>query len=217
MRIVVPSAVRRGEDVRFVCQYELEPDETLYSMKWYKGKREFFRYTPKENPPIRQFPVSGISVEVRVRRLSFKNLHRNFIRFHIFDCSGVCKSTVNFNLVQISNRVASSDLMLRGNEREDLVELGNGVTCALYIVISCENPRELSKDFADKFSSKLRELHYGNFPCEIFSHFKAKCRVYMQKCYIRENVISYCKSHLMTSFIAFLACCYVNNNKFNDT
>lgn len=33
-------------------------------MKWYKGKREFFRFTPKENPSLQIFPVPGIYVEV---------------------------------------------------------------------------------------------------------------------------------------------------------
>lgn len=70
VKIIVPTAVRRGENVNLICQYELEPDETLYSMKWYKGKREFFRYTPKENPPWQQFPVPGISVDVSVRKFN---------------------------------------------------------------------------------------------------------------------------------------------------
>ncbi|XP_055642208.1 uncharacterized protein LOC129779003 isoform X2 [Toxorhynchites rutilus septentrionalis] len=35
----------------------------LYSVKWYKGKREFFRYTPKGNPELMVFPLPGITVE----------------------------------------------------------------------------------------------------------------------------------------------------------
>jgi hypothetical protein len=61
--VLVPAAVRRGENVNLICQYDLEGD-TLYSMKWYKGKREFFRFTPKENPSLQIFPVPGIYVEV---------------------------------------------------------------------------------------------------------------------------------------------------------
>lgn len=63
VRVLVPSAVRRGENVDLQCQYDLEGD-TLYSVKWYKGKREFFRFTPKENPSLKVFPVTGINVEV---------------------------------------------------------------------------------------------------------------------------------------------------------
>jgi hypothetical protein len=47
------------------CNYDLEGD-TLYSIKWYKGRHEFYRYTPKENPAMKTFPVFGINVEVRL-------------------------------------------------------------------------------------------------------------------------------------------------------
>lgn len=63
VKVLVPAAVKRGENVNLICQYDLEGD-TLYSMKWYKGKREFFRFTPKENPSLQIFPVPGIYVEV---------------------------------------------------------------------------------------------------------------------------------------------------------
>lgn len=69
VRIIVPSAVKKGENVNLICQYELESDEALYQMKWYKGKREFFRYTPKQNPPWQLFPVPGIQVEVRIKNI----------------------------------------------------------------------------------------------------------------------------------------------------
>lgn len=63
VQVLVPAAVKRGENVNLICQYDLEGD-TLYSMKWYKGKREFFRFTPKENPSLQLFPLPGIYVEV---------------------------------------------------------------------------------------------------------------------------------------------------------
>uniref|UniRef100_A0A182F1W7 Uncharacterized protein n=2 Tax=Anopheles albimanus TaxID=7167 RepID=A0A182F1W7_ANOAL len=43
----------------------MEGDE-LYSVKWYKGKREFFRYTPKEIPALKAFHVAGVTVELSV-------------------------------------------------------------------------------------------------------------------------------------------------------
>ena len=61
--MIVPTAVRRGENVNLMCLYDLEGD-TLYSLKWYKGKREFFRFTPKKEPSLQTFPVPGIYVEV---------------------------------------------------------------------------------------------------------------------------------------------------------
>ncbi|KAL7040810.1 hypothetical protein ACKWTF_000529 [Chironomus riparius] len=62
VRVIVPTAVRRGENVNLMCLYDLEGD-TLYSLKWYKGKREFYRFTPKKEPSLQTFPVPGIYVE----------------------------------------------------------------------------------------------------------------------------------------------------------
>lgn len=42
VEVFVPSAVRRGETARLHCMYDLEGD-TLYAVKWYKGRREFYR------------------------------------------------------------------------------------------------------------------------------------------------------------------------------
>ncbi|XP_011865479.1 PREDICTED: uncharacterized protein LOC105560730 isoform X2 [Vollenhovia emeryi] len=42
------------------CRYDLQSD-TLYTVKWYKGS-EFFRYVPKELPPIAVFGELGTKV-----------------------------------------------------------------------------------------------------------------------------------------------------------
>lgn len=65
VHIRVPLYTRNGDDALLMCNYNLEND-TLYSIKWYRGRREFYRYLPKENPAIKLFPVSGITVEVSV-------------------------------------------------------------------------------------------------------------------------------------------------------
>lgn len=63
VRVTVPLAVRRGDNAQLICNYDLEND-TLYSVKWYKGRREFYRYLPKENPAMKLFAVAGITVDV---------------------------------------------------------------------------------------------------------------------------------------------------------
>lgn len=63
VRVTVPLAVRRGDNAQLICTYDLEND-TLYSVKWYKGRREFYRYLPKENPAMKLFAVAGITVDV---------------------------------------------------------------------------------------------------------------------------------------------------------
>ncbi|XP_046664662.1 uncharacterized protein LOC124357185 [Homalodisca vitripennis] len=60
VRVVVPKAARKGDSVVLRCNYDLEGDP-LYAVKWYKGRAEFYRYSPKENPPMKVFPIPGLS------------------------------------------------------------------------------------------------------------------------------------------------------------
>lgn len=60
VRVRVPEAVRRGEQARLHCDYDLEGD-ALYSVKWYIGRREFYRFTPRERPQLKVFPIPGLS------------------------------------------------------------------------------------------------------------------------------------------------------------
>ncbi|XP_030377125.1 uncharacterized protein LOC115626017, partial [Scaptodrosophila lebanonensis] len=65
VRVRVPHAARKGEKAILKCFYDIE-DDNLYSVKWYKGRREFYRYTPKETPPMKVFHFPG----VKVRRIA---------------------------------------------------------------------------------------------------------------------------------------------------
>ncbi|XP_072749105.1 uncharacterized protein [Anoplolepis gracilipes] len=58
--IDIPLAVAAGTTVNMSCRYDLQSD-TLYTVKWYKGL-EFFRYVPKEMPPIGVFGDLGAKV-----------------------------------------------------------------------------------------------------------------------------------------------------------
>lgn len=60
VRVTVPKAARRGDSVVLHCHYDLEGDP-LYAVKWYKGRAEFYRYTPKEKPPMKLFPIPGLA------------------------------------------------------------------------------------------------------------------------------------------------------------
>jgi len=61
--IEVPIAIREGNTAILRCDYDLE-QEALYTVKWYKGRQEFFRYVPKELPHTRVFPLATINVDV---------------------------------------------------------------------------------------------------------------------------------------------------------
>ncbi|CAH2075229.1 unnamed protein product, partial [Iphiclides podalirius] len=64
LEINVPYAVLLDETVTLECSWQLEDEETLYSVKWYRGKEEFYRYIPKELPHTRVFPLPGIEVDI---------------------------------------------------------------------------------------------------------------------------------------------------------
>lgn len=67
VRIWNPEAIRAGELLRLSCDYDLE-GVPLYSIKWYFGDQEFYRFVPKESPPTRVFPLSGTtSVDVSIK------------------------------------------------------------------------------------------------------------------------------------------------------
>ncbi|CAG7820225.1 unnamed protein product, partial [Allacma fusca] len=63
VEILMPTFVRRGGEVRFTCKYDIDVG-SLYAVKWYKGSQEFYRYVPKEVPPIKVFPQPGVRVVV---------------------------------------------------------------------------------------------------------------------------------------------------------
>ncbi|KAK5649092.1 hypothetical protein RI129_003984 [Pyrocoelia pectoralis] len=61
--VIVPQAVVVGDSVSLHCRFNLE-GEPLYTVKWYKGRSEFYRYLPKELPNTQVFPLSGIAVDL---------------------------------------------------------------------------------------------------------------------------------------------------------
>lgn len=64
-KLGVPSAVRAGENVVLECLYDMQ-GEALYSVKWYRGRREFYRYRPKETPANKVFSFPGLNVDVSI-------------------------------------------------------------------------------------------------------------------------------------------------------
>lgn len=57
------------------CKFNKEPfdkktkhslNEIYYAFCRYKGGREFYRYVPRDHPPVQVFPVEGVTVDVSV-------------------------------------------------------------------------------------------------------------------------------------------------------
>ncbi|XP_030748065.1 uncharacterized protein LOC115876433 [Sitophilus oryzae] len=81
---IEPQIVQYLSHSTLRCFYDLE-DDILYSVKWYRGLHEFYRYTPREHPSTKVFPFEGITVDesnsnstqVVLRSIEF-NLSGNF-------------------------------------------------------------------------------------------------------------------------------------------
>ena len=94
----MPQYRYRGNNASLLCKYELEPNEELFSLKWYKEDTEFYRHTPPDplsqpppmtgygNPPsfnlnyptnpissglVQTWPVPGIKIDVSIFFLYF--------------------------------------------------------------------------------------------------------------------------------------------------
>ncbi|XP_058790644.1 uncharacterized protein LOC131663902 [Phymastichus coffea] len=63
MELVIPQHVVRGQNVRLECNFNLD-NVILYSVKWYKDGNEFYRFVPREKPPVLVFPLPGVTVDI---------------------------------------------------------------------------------------------------------------------------------------------------------
>ncbi|XP_021189076.1 uncharacterized protein LOC110375326 [Helicoverpa armigera] len=63
MLLVQPTNVIRGGTAALICSRDMQ-GAPLYSVKWYRGNHEFYRYTPMEEPDTRVFGLPGIYVDM---------------------------------------------------------------------------------------------------------------------------------------------------------
>ncbi|XP_047002319.1 uncharacterized protein LOC124619777 [Schistocerca americana] len=105
---VEPAAVQRGKPASLLCEYDLE-GAPLYSVKWYRGQLEFYRYSPSETPVCKIFPFPGIDVDlsssnatqVVLRRVGF-SLSGNFSCEVTADAPSFSTKTVTANMLVVS-------------------------------------------------------------------------------------------------------------------
>uniref|UniRef100_A0A6P7H594 Uncharacterized protein LOC114346289 n=1 Tax=Diabrotica virgifera virgifera TaxID=50390 RepID=A0A6P7H594_DIAVI len=65
VEVEVPTSVKIGDSATIICNVKPKNEEDhLINVRWYKENEEFYRFTPDETPPIKQFPVPGITVDV---------------------------------------------------------------------------------------------------------------------------------------------------------
>ena len=63
--MVVPSRALAGDDAQLSCEYDLMPEEKLYSLTWWKDDSQFLQFKPDgklKNTVV--FKLPGVNVNV---------------------------------------------------------------------------------------------------------------------------------------------------------
>ncbi|XP_055322028.1 uncharacterized protein LOC129578019 isoform X2 [Sitodiplosis mosellana] len=103
---VDPPSVRRGQHATFVCTYDLD-GAPLYSVKFYRGVHEFYRYSPSELPTSKVFQFVGFNVD-----LSMSNASQVVMRNVGFGLSGNFSCEVTADAPSFSTRTAQTLLQV---------------------------------------------------------------------------------------------------------
>ncbi|KAI5750439.1 hypothetical protein M8J76_015578 [Diaphorina citri] len=106
--VISPQAVNRGQDVTLYCNYDLEK-QPLYSVKWYRGKLEFYRFSPGESPATKIFYYPGINVD-----LSRSNASQVVLQNVDFNMSGNLSCEVTTDFPSFSTKLSIRRMMVVG-------------------------------------------------------------------------------------------------------
>ncbi|KAK9871060.1 hypothetical protein WA026_011341 [Henosepilachna vigintioctopunctata] len=101
------------DTVTLQCRYDLE-GEQLYTVKWYKGSKEFFRFIPKELPNTQVFPLPGIDVD-----LSKSNSNEVVLRHVQPDVTGRYKCEVSSDSPNFYTMMVSGYLYVIDTPEDD--------------------------------------------------------------------------------------------------
>uniref|UniRef100_A0A6P7GFR4 Uncharacterized protein LOC114338590 n=1 Tax=Diabrotica virgifera virgifera TaxID=50390 RepID=A0A6P7GFR4_DIAVI len=99
VNVSLPRYVEVGKNVTIHCDYS--PDNNIYSVKWYMGQYEIFRWIPNDVPHKQVFPLNGVSVDIN--NSSGNNLVLNNLQT-IATGRYICEVTWEAPLFQSINR-----------------------------------------------------------------------------------------------------------------
>ncbi|XP_050515673.1 uncharacterized protein LOC114334749 [Diabrotica virgifera virgifera] len=103
---IEPNVVEHGGTTKLSCSYNLQ-GEPLYTVKYYRGTHEFYRYTPKEHPSIKKFPFNGANID-----LQHSNEHQVVLRDVGFNLSGKFSCEVTTDAPNFSTVTVSKDMLV---------------------------------------------------------------------------------------------------------
>nr|XP_027227271.1 uncharacterized protein LOC113819220 [Penaeus vannamei] len=61
-KVKVPNSIEVGSHGDLYCEWD-EGQDQMYSVKWYQGANEFYRYTPAAKDPIQVFDLVSLDVD----------------------------------------------------------------------------------------------------------------------------------------------------------
>ncbi|XP_046382395.1 uncharacterized protein LOC124153337 [Ischnura elegans] len=103
---IKPEQVAVGGSVTITCMYDTD-GAPLYAVKFYKGRREFYRYMPHDNPAAVVFPLLGINVD-----LSESDANRVVLKGVSRKLSGDFSCEVSEDAPSFSTAVVSKQLLV---------------------------------------------------------------------------------------------------------
>ncbi|KAI5750660.1 hypothetical protein M8J77_000117 [Diaphorina citri] len=103
--VTIPKAVIRGGTATLKCNYNLE-DEALYTMKWYRNGREFYRFTPREKPQTKIFPI----VEVPLQIANESNANRLILNSVQLEATGRYSCEVSADAPSFQTSIVTSNM-----------------------------------------------------------------------------------------------------------
>ncbi|XP_056638730.1 uncharacterized protein LOC130446476 isoform X1 [Diorhabda sublineata] len=103
---IQPNIVEYGGSITLRCTYNLQ-GEPLYTVKYYRGTHEFYRYTPKELPSTKTFTYNGVNVDSQS-----SNEHQVVLRDVGFSLSGKFSCEVTTDAPNFSTATVSEEMLV---------------------------------------------------------------------------------------------------------
>ena len=85
IRLAIPNYAVCGSDVAFNCSFNLQHEE-LYSVRWYRGTHEIFRFIPSQTPPTMAFLQEWFNISPASTKNSLHLLDISFINSGNYSC-----------------------------------------------------------------------------------------------------------------------------------